>query len=69
MAAVTICSDFGAPENKVHNFEIKMSTGNLQLYVVSRGNEEVWEKHRFWLGPETMKLKDAYSLEEKLWPT
>ena len=34
-------------ENKVHNFEIKMSTGNPQFYVVSRGNEEVWEKDRF----------------------
>ena len=79
MAAVTICSDFGAPQNKVfHCFPINVSN------IIENEDHGIWSHHfmekqwkqcqtLFWGAPkslqmvtEAMKLKDACSLEEKL---
>ena len=67
MAAITICSDFGAQENEDHGIWSHHFMGNRWG---NRGNSV-----RLYFGgaPKSlqmvtaaMKLKDAYSLEEKL---
>ena len=65
MAAVTICSDFGAQGSGLlqgQEHEINRwgnSRNSVRLYFLGLQN------HRRWL-TAAMKLKDAYSLEEKL---
>ena len=69
MAAVTICSDFGAQKTKI------MASGPTTSLEID--GETVETVSDFILGGSkslqmviaAMKLKDAYSLEEKLWPT
>ena len=66
MAAVTICSDFGAPK-------IKSDTGPITSWQIDGENNGNSVKLYFGGAPKSlqmviaaMKLKDAYSLEEKL---
>ena len=106
MAAVTICSDFGAPKNKVwqsrsnsdgflpkhyclwYSVKVKEESEKIGLKlniqktkIMASGPITSWEidgetvetvSDFTFLGSKitaALKLKDAYSLEEKLWPT
>ena len=67
LAAVTICSDFGAPQNKVHGIRSHPFMANRWG---NDGNSEIF----YFLGLQkslhimtaAKKLKDTCSLEEKL---
>ena len=49
-----------------------MTSGPITSWQIDGGTVEIVTYFIFWsskMGPAAMKLKDAYSLEEKLWPT
>ena len=66
MAAVTICSDFGAQKTKI------MASGPISSWQIDGETVETASDLIFWapkslqMVTAAMKLKDAYSLEEKL---
>ena len=75
MAAVTICSDFGAQENKVfycfHCFPIYLpwsdGTGSLLRHFNSCPSRESGLRHLGWLGPSCPALPFSV-LTLSLWP-
>ena len=87
MAAITICSDFGAQKNKVKEESEKvglklniqktkiMASGSITSWEIDRETVEAVSDFIFrgskitQMVTAAMKLKDAYSLEGKLWPT
>ena len=87
MAAITICSDFGAQKNKVKEESEKvglklniqktktMASGPITSWEIDGETVETVADFIFGVPKSlqmvtaAMKLKDAYSLEEKLWPS
>ena len=65
MAAVTICSDFGAPKNKVWHTSWEIDGETVETVSDFFGGAP----KSLQMVIAAMKLEDAYSLEEKLWPT
>ena len=61
MAAVTICSDFGAPQNILPLCPQFIVIHTVKGFsIVNKADIDIFME---------LKLKDAFSLEEKLWPT
>ena len=53
-----------------------MASGSITSWEIDGETVEIASDFKFWGAPKSlqmviaaMKLKDAYSLEEKLWPT
>ena len=52
-----------------------MASGSITLWQLEGGKWKQWQAlfswapESLWMVAAAMKLKDAYSLEEKLWPT
>ena len=68
MVAVTICSDFGAQQNKIcHGFHCFPTY--LQEVMRLDAILFFWAPKSLQMVTAAMKLKDAYSLEGKLSPT
>ena len=72
MAAITICSDFGAPKNRDIQKTKIMASGPITSWQIDGETMETVTDFIF-LAPKllqmvtaAMKLKDAYSLEGKL---
>ena len=68
MAAVTICSDFGAPKNKVwHCFHcFPITSWEIDGETVETVSDFIFGAPKSQqMVTAGMKLKDAYSLEEK----
>ena len=72
MAAVTICSDFGAQKIKCET--VSTVSPSISHEVIGPDGETVetvshfifWAPKSLQMVTAAMKLKDAYSLEEKL---
>ena len=67
MAAGTICSDFGAQQKKVCPFSCPINSWQIDGETVETVKDFVFGAPKsLQMVPAAMKLKDAYSLEEKL---